>query len=45
MFDHRDGISQRQAAKKFGSDKTFVSKTLKMQKVQCIENVERNEKN
>lgn len=29
MFNHKDGISQRQAARKFGCDQSYICKTLK----------------
>ena len=29
MFDHKDGVSQRQAAKKFNCTQQHISKTLK----------------
>ncbi|KAL4490738.1 hypothetical protein ABPG72_021792 [Tetrahymena utriculariae] len=29
MFDHQDGVSQRQAAKEFDCDHSYISKTLK----------------
>jgi hypothetical protein len=30
MFDHKDGVSQRQAVRKFKYSVSFVNKTLKM---------------
>ena len=33
MFDHKDGVSQRQAAKKFNCTQQRISKTLKKEQI------------